>query len=34
MPGLGNQHTGFDQNPEAQRFFDQGLTLIFAFNHG
>jgi hypothetical protein len=34
MPGLGPVHhpvsTG---NPEAQRFFDQGLSLIFAFNH-
>jgi hypothetical protein len=34
MPGLGTHHhpvsTG---NPEAQRFFDQGLRLIFAFNH-
>lgn len=34
MPGLGNHHhTVSTKNPEAQRFFDQGLTLIFAFNH-
>jgi len=34
MPGLGNQHHPVStKNPEAQRFFDQGLTLIFAFNH-
>src|SRR5258708_13226701 len=34
MPGLGDLHhpvtTG---NSEAQKFFDQGLRLIFAFNH-
>jgi tetratricopeptide (TPR) repeat protein len=34
MSGLGNLHhpvtTG---NPEAQTFFDQGLRLIYAFNH-
>ncbi len=34
MSGLGNLHhpvsTG---NPEAQKFFDQGLRLIYAFNH-
>jgi tetratricopeptide (TPR) repeat protein len=34
LPGLGNHHhpvtTG---NRLAQRFFDQGLTLIFGFNH-
>jgi len=34
MSGLGDLHhpvsTG---NPEAQRFFDQGLRLIYAFNH-
>jgi tetratricopeptide (TPR) repeat protein len=34
MPGLGNHHhTISTKNPEAQRFFDQGLTLVFAFNH-
>jgi len=34
MAGVGNVHhpvsTG---NPEAQKFFDQGLRLIYAFNH-
>jgi len=34
MSGVGNVHhpvsTG---NPEAQKFFDQGLRLIYAFNH-
>jgi len=34
MPGLGNLHhpvtTG---KPQAQEFFDQGLRLIYAFNH-
>src|SRR5271167_29458 len=34
MSGVGNVHhlvsTG---NPEAQQFFDQGLRLIYAFNH-
>jgi tetratricopeptide (TPR) repeat protein len=34
MPGLGDHHhTISTKNPEAQRFFDQGLTLVFAFNH-
>jgi tetratricopeptide (TPR) repeat protein len=34
MPGLGQHHyTISTKNPEAQRFFDQGLTLVFAFNH-
>src|SRR3972149_1064764 len=34
MSGLGEQHHPVStKNPEAQRFFDQGLTLIFAFNH-
>jgi len=34
MAGLGNHHHPVaTRNPEAQRFFDQGLTLIFAFNH-
>lgn len=35
MRGMGSLHhpiaTG---NPEAQKFFDQGLTFIYAFNHG
>jgi tetratricopeptide (TPR) repeat protein len=34
MPGLGqHHHTISTKNPEVQRFFDQGLTLVFAFNH-
>jgi hypothetical protein len=34
MPGLGqHHHTISTKNSEAQRFFDQGLTLVFAFNH-
>jgi tetratricopeptide (TPR) repeat protein len=34
VPGLGQlHHTISTKNPEAQRFFDQGLTLVFAFNH-
>jgi tetratricopeptide (TPR) repeat protein len=34
MPGLGNwRHPVSTKNPEAQKFFDQGLALIYAFNH-
>ena len=34
MSGLGDlQHPVSTSNPEAQQFFDQGLRLIFAFNH-
>ena len=34
MSGLGDLHHPVStQNPEAQKFFDQGLRLIFAFNH-
>ena len=34
MPGLGDlHHPVTTANPEAQKFFDQGLRLIFAFNH-
>jgi len=34
MPGLGQHHHSISTNsPEAERFFDQGLTLVFAFNH-
>ena len=34
MPALGqHHHTISTKSPEAQRFFDQGLTLVFAFNH-
>ncbi len=33
-PGLGNlHHPIWTKNPEAQLFFDQGLTLVYAFNH-
>jgi len=34
MPGLGqHHHTISTENSEAQRYFDQGITLVFAFNH-
>ena len=34
MPGVGNVHHPVStSNPEAQTFFDQGLRLIYAFNH-
>ncbi|BAZ51258.1 TPR repeat-containing protein [Nostoc sp. NIES-4103] len=34
IAGLGNHHHLVStQNPEAQKFFDQGLNLIYAFNH-
>jgi tetratricopeptide (TPR) repeat protein len=34
LPGLGQHHHPIStKNPEAQRYFDQGLTLVFAFNH-
>jgi tetratricopeptide (TPR) repeat protein len=34
LPGVGNIHrTVSTDNPEAQRFFDQGLNLIYGFNH-
>jgi tetratricopeptide (TPR) repeat protein len=34
MPGLGDVHHAVSaKNSEAQRFFDQGLALIYAFNH-
>lgn len=34
MSGMGQHHHAIStKNPEAQRFFDQGLTLVFAFNH-
>jgi tetratricopeptide (TPR) repeat protein len=33
MPGMGSLHHVIQtSNPECQRFFDQGLTLIYAFN--
>jgi tetratricopeptide (TPR) repeat protein len=34
LPGVGNiRHTVSTDNRDAQRFFDQGLNLIYAFNH-
>jgi tetratricopeptide (TPR) repeat protein len=34
MTGVGNAHHPVStSNPEAQKFFDQGLRLIYAFNH-
>src|SRR5690348_14694325 len=34
MSGLGDLHHPVStNNPEAQQFFDQGLRLIYAFNH-
>ena len=34
MSGFGDlQHPVTTSNPEAQQFFDQGLRLIYAFNH-
>jgi tetratricopeptide (TPR) repeat protein len=34
MKGMGSHHHPVStQNAEAQKFFDQGLTLIYAFNH-
>lgn len=34
LVGLGHLHHPITtSNPEAQRYFDQGLTLVYAFNH-
>ncbi|MBE9007956.1 hypothetical protein IQ259_23565 [Fortiea sp. LEGE XX443] len=34
MAGLGTHHHPVStQNPEAQQFFDQGLNLVYGFNH-
>ncbi len=34
LPGMGSLHHPIaTSNPDAQRFFDQGLTLVYAFNH-
>src|SRR5215470_4363066 len=34
MTGLGDLHHPVSTtNPEAQKFFDQGMRLIYAFNH-
>lgn len=33
-PGIGDHHHPISTaNPDAQKFFDQGLTLVFGFNH-
>src|SRR5215467_9092459 len=33
LPGLGNHHHPIaTKHPEAQKFFDQGLALSYAFN--
>src|SRR3954454_12369458 len=34
LPGLGRYHHPIATKiPEAQKFFDQGLILVYAFNH-
>src|SRR5260370_36218447 len=34
LPGLGRHHHPIaTRNAEAQKFFDEGLTLVYAFNH-
>src|ERR1700674_3066083 len=34
MAGLGDHHHSIHtSNPEAQKFFDQGMALAFGFNH-
>jgi tetratricopeptide (TPR) repeat protein len=34
LPGMGSLHHAIaTSSPEAQQFFDQGLTLVYAFNH-
>src|SRR5260370_38199412 len=34
MPGLGEvHHPGSTHNRQAQQFFEQGLKLVYAFNH-
>jgi tetratricopeptide (TPR) repeat protein len=34
LPGMGSYHHPIaTKNAQAQRFFDQGLTLVFGFNH-
>ena len=34
MPGLGRLHHPIaTRSADAQRYFDQGLTLVYAFNH-
>jgi hypothetical protein len=35
LPGLGNLHYAVStKSKKAQQFFNQGLTLLYAFNHG
>jgi len=35
LPGLGrHQHPIVTASPEAQKFFDQGLIMVYAFNRG
>src|SRR4030095_12769509 len=35
MSGLGTHHHRIStKSPEAQRLFDQGLVLVYGFNHG
>jgi hypothetical protein len=31
--GLGAHHMAVTATPEAQKFFDQGVNLVFGFNH-
>jgi hypothetical protein len=34
VPGIGGVHHPVSTtNPQAQKFFDQGLAFVFAFNH-
>src|SRR5438270_1460335 len=34
LPGMGNAHHAVSTtNPMAQKYFDEGLDLIYAFNH-
>jgi tetratricopeptide (TPR) repeat protein len=33
LDGLGDWHRAVRASPEAQRWFDQGLRLVYAFNH-
>src|SRR5205814_3661115 len=34
LPGMGNAHHAVSTtNPLAQSYFDEGLSLIYAFNH-
>src|SRR4051812_25507790 len=34
LPGMGNAHHSVSTtNPLAQKYFDEGLSLIYAFNH-